>query len=67
MPRWLLLILSVALAGLIGPAGLMLYKGTSPSEVTELLFFDAVVQLNEEMRPPRTEGPRVLVVALLQR
>jgi hypothetical protein len=64
MPRWLLLVLALLVAGLLGLAGLMLSKGTSPGDVAELLLFDAVVQLNEEMRPARSEGPRVLVLAL---
>lgn len=64
MPRWLLVTLSLLVVGLLGFAGLMLYKGTSPSEVADLLLFDAVVQLREEMRPARPVGPRVLVLAL---
>lgn len=64
MPRWLLVTASLLAAGLLGLAGFMLYKGTSPLEVAELLLFDAVIQLNDEMRPARADGPRVLVLAL---
>ncbi|MFO7550399.1 MAG: alkaline phosphatase family protein [Haliea sp.] len=65
MPRWLAVTAGIFAAGLLGLAGLMLYKGTSPVEVAEILFFDPLVQLREEMRPARPEGsPRVLVLAL---
>ncbi|MFN2316490.1 MAG: alkaline phosphatase family protein [Gemmatimonadales bacterium] len=64
MPRWLLVTSAIVVAGLLGLAGLLLYKGTPLSEILSLLTADAVVQLREEMRPARADGQRVLVVAL---
>lgn len=65
MHRTLLVIAALFALGLLGLAGFMFYKGVPPSEVAELLFFDAQVQLREEMRPARPEGsPRVLVLAM---
>jgi len=64
MPRWLLVTIMLVLAALLGLGGLLLYTGTPPLEVMSLLASDAVVQLRQEMRPVRRNGPRVLVLAL---
>ena len=64
MPRWLIITVPLVVAGFIGLAAIMLYKGPPASGLADLLFTDAVVQLREEMRPARPDQPRVLVLAL---
>ncbi len=64
MPRWLLVLVSLLLVGLLGLGGIMWYTGIPPADVMRLVGSDAVVQLRPEMRPARRDGPRVLVLAL---
>jgi hypothetical protein len=64
MPRWLLVVLSLLATVVLGVGGLMLYTGLPPWELLRLAMTDSTVELHEEMRPARPNGPRVLVVAL---
>lgn len=64
MPRWLRVTAAILMLGLLGVAGVLLYTGTPPMEITTLLASDAVVQLRPQMRAARPDGPRVLVIAL---
>jgi hypothetical protein len=64
MPRWLVISLvgfSVAVAAV---AGVLLTTGADADDVVSFLGEGAVIQLREEMRPPRPAGPRVIVFAI---
>jgi hypothetical protein len=64
MPRWLLVSLIAAAAVVTAVGALLLMTGADPEDALSFLGEGAVVQLREELRPPRTSGTRVIVFAI---
>ncbi len=64
MSRWLKIVISVLVLGLLALGGVLLFTGTPVTEVASLLASESVLPLRENMRPARRNAPRVLVIAL---
>ncbi len=64
MPKWLRLSLAVLATVVLVVAGALYFKGIPPLEVASLIASNGVVELRDSMRPARSGGPRVLVLAM---
>jgi hypothetical protein len=64
MPRWLLIVIAILIVAGAAVALVLQLSGTRPGEVVRILSEGPIVELREEMRPPRGHGARVIVFAL---
>lgn len=64
MPRWLIItLISVASIAAIVLL-LLIMSGTQPEDVSQLVAEGAIKELRDELRPPRLDAARVLILAL---
>ena len=64
MPRWLTIALVTVAVAVAAIAAVLTMAGTEADDLASFLGEGAVVQLRDEMRPPRLSGPRVIVFAI---